>query len=355
MERKKLFYWLAQIFGWGGYFAFSAFLLLYTSDFILTNLLVLYIVGSIVVSIALSHGIRFVMIRRNLLGKPLIELIGVTLLLCIIGASLLELFQTYFSVIIQSPLDFINGPAETEEQGSQAAAYAFAVTRSLLLFLLWSGCYYVFIVIDNSRKQEIQKLQLDVSKNEIELKNLRAQLNPHFLFNSLNSIRALVGIDPENAKTAITRLSSLLRHSISLGKLKLIPLKQELEIIKSYLELEQIRFEERLEVKYNCDESAMNCEIPPLMLQTIVENAIKHGISKEIEGGEIEVKARFEQQVLTIEVLNTGTLELNEIGSGGVGIPNTQKRLSILFGSNADFSISQEGEKVLVKINITYP
>ena len=115
------------------------------------------------------------------------------------------------------------------------------------------GFYLAFIFIEQNRQQEIQRLKLSASEKEIELKNLRAQLNPHFLFNSLNSIRALVGLDPEQAKSAITRLSSLLRHSINLGKQTLVSLEDEIELVKNYLELEKIRFEERLQINYDID------------------------------------------------------------------------------------------------------
>jgi two-component system LytT family sensor kinase len=207
--------------------------------------------------------------------------------------------------------------------------------------------------IEKARKQEILNLQWDASKNEIELKNLRAQLNPHFLFNSLNSIRALVEIDPEQSKMAITGLSTLLRSSINLGRKKIVNLEDEMELVKNYLELEKIRFEERLRIDYKIAENSLKCEIPPLMVQTIVENAIKHGIAKLIDGGIIRLESHFDGKSLTISVSNPGKLD-QQLASSGIGIKNTKRRLSILFGDKGVFVINQKSDLVEAKIKITY-
>lgn len=282
------------------------------------------------------------------MGKKLPELLAYTILFSVLSAFTLEWFQYFLDTTIE--LDFL---VEQDEDPFSWAIFLLATSRSLILFLLWSGFYYVFVIIEKSRKQELLNLQWQASKNEIELKNLRAQLNPHFLFNSLNSIRALVGLNPEQAKSAITKLSGLLRNSIHLGKLRLIALKDELELVDNYLKLEQIRFEERLNIKMLIDESAKNCQIPPLMVQTIVENSIKHGISKSIGGGEILIKANFEKDELLLRVENTGKLDVFE-SENGVGVSNTRKRLSILFGDNAEFKLYQEGNFVVARIKIKY-
>ncbi len=351
MERKVLFYWLAQLGGWGAYFIFSVFLLVYSNDFILTLNLSLWVTASILIAIITSHGIRFTILKWNWLSLKLAKLIIYSIILALFSSLVLESCQLLLDEVF--PIDYVKGDIKPEDKLFDWATFAFGVSRSLILFMLWMGFYYVFVIIEKSRKQEILNLKWEASNNEIELKNLRAQLNPHFLFNSLNSIRALVGIDPEQSKSAITKLSGLLRQSINLGKLKTISLKDELEIVDSYLQLEQIRFEERLEVKFDISDSALNCEIPPLMLQTIVENGIKHGISKSIDGGIINVKASFEGKTLCIETTNTGKLD-SKTASNGVGIANTKRRLNILFGDDTEFSINQESDLVKVTIKITY-
>ncbi len=346
MERKTLIYWTAQFIGWGAYYTLSVLLLNSTSVFTLTENLIYWVISCILFSVLLSHGIRFLIIRWNWLNLKLGQLIALSITTALLSAIVLELFQNYLDDFIVP--DFLAGAKEFVW-----GQFVFAVSRSLILFLLWMGFYYVFVIIEKSRKQEILNLQWEASKNEIELKNLRAQINPHFLFNSLNSIRALVGLNPEQAKAAITHLSSLLRESISLGRLKVISVQQELDLVKSYLDLEQMRFEERLQVDIDVEQSSLKCEIPPLMIQTIVENGIKHGVSKSIDGGRISLKTSFENNTLQLDVTNTGKLDIKE-ASKGIGIENSRKRLEILFGKKADFEIKQDGELVRVLIKIKY-
>jgi len=397
MERKKLFYWGVQFAGWTAYFLFSILLLFSTEDFISTFNLYIYAALSILAAIMVSHGIRYVIIKKSLLSKPINQLVIITLFLSIIAGFTLETFQHFFEEIIEIdflvdqdkqdnssqwvvvdgdtlqvanlPVDSmqINKPADTlqltngetlsseeqEEEPFQWGVFLFGVSRSIILFLLWSGFYYVFAIVEKSRAQEILNLKWEASKNEIELKNLRAQLNPHFLFNSLNSIRALIGLNPEQAKTSVTQLSSLLRKTICLGKLRVISLKEELDLVKIYLDLEQVRFEERLSTDFQISQESLSLEIPPLMIQTVVENAIKHGISQSIDGGIVRVISHKRENTLEITVSNSGLLKIDQ-KEEGIGISNTKKRLEILYGKDASFSISQVDDEVVVKINITY-
>lgn len=349
MKRKKMLYWGVQFAGWTTYFLFSILLLFSSEDFIPTANIYLYGAFSILSAILVSHGIRFVIIRKSLLSKSINKLILITLLLAIAAGFLLETIQLLLEYVIE--IDFL---VDQEYDFSfNLGSFLFGVSRSIILFLLWSGFYYVFAIVEKSRAQEILNLKWEASKNEIELKNLRAQLNPHFLFNSLNSIRALVGINPDQAKTSITQLSNLLRRSINLGKMRVIPLKEELDLVKIYLDLEQVRFEERLITDFQIEKDSLSCEIPPLMVQTIVENGIKHGISKSIDGGVIRVVAEKRENELHLMLSNTGSLNKDE-HKGGIGIANSKKRLAILFGQNASFNIEQIEDEVVVKINIVY-
>ena len=347
MERKVLLYWVAQLGGWSAYYVLSI-LLLIPSTFNITPNLLLWVLSCIAFSVLISHCIRWLILKFDFLSLNLPVLLLNTIVVSFVAAFCLEFFQYFLDTTI--PLDFL---VDTTENPFDWAIFFLATSRSVILFLLWCGFYYALVIIEKSRRQELLNLQWQASKNEIELKNLRAQLNPHFLFNSLNSIRALVGINPELAKLSITQLSALLRTSIHLGKQKVIPLKEELELVNHYLKLEQIRFEERLIVKSDVDENALNCMIPPLMVQTIVENGIKHGISQSIEGGEINIKAKFENDVLEVLVENTGKLD-KKLSENGVGIANTKKRLSILFGEETSFDLKQDGSLVRASIKIKY-
>jgi LytS/YehU family sensor histidine kinase len=187
---------------------------------------------------------------------------------------------------------------------------------------------------------------------ELELKTIKAHINPHFIFNSLNGIRALVDEDPARARTAITELSNILRNSMQADKQETVPFEKELAIVKDYLALEQMRFEERLMVNFDIDEDTLDQPVPPMMLQTLVENAIKHGISKNVSGGEIKITSRFVKDQHELVIRNTGRLN-GQVNADGFGISSTQSRLKLLFGDSAGFSISDvNGNEVEAKVTM---
>lgn len=220
-----------------------------------------------------------------------------------------------------------------------------------VLFLVWSILYFAVITFRNWKNEEFKNLELRAAKTEIELNSFRAQMNPHFMFNSLNSVRALIDENPEKAKHAVTLLSGILRNNLLLGRKQMVPLKEELDLVEKYLSLERVRFEERLQVEYNIHPSTMNCVLPPFMLQTIVENAIKHGISRRMRGGFIRLDAKLENSKLHIAVTNSGKL-ISANTTSGIGIANTKKRMDLLFGEEADFRIESIDDTVVVTLII---
>ncbi|MGZ4090499.1 MAG: sensor histidine kinase, partial [Bacteroidia bacterium] len=186
---------------------------------------------------------------------------------------------------------------------------------------------------------------------ESELNNLKAQLNPHFMFNSMNSIRALIDEDPDRAKTAVTKLSNILRTTLLLNKNKLIPLREEINLVKEYLDLEHIRYEERLSYNFKVAEDVMDVMIPPFIIQAQVENAVKHGISKVPGNGMITIEAFTLLDVLKIKVSNTGKIS-SEKPLTGVGFINSIQRLELLYGTAGQIFISEVNNLVVVDINI---
>ena len=158
--------------------------------------------------------------------------------------------------------------------------------------LVWSLIYFAIHYFENLKKAEIETLIFEAAVKDFELKTLKAQLNPHFMFNAMNSIRALIEEDPQNAKDAITKLSNLMRYTLKIERTETVSLAEELKTIQDYLDLEKIRFEERLNYKIKSTPDADRIEIPPMMVQTLVENGIKHGISKITAGGEVDVDAK---------------------------------------------------------------
>ncbi|HEX5167704.1 MAG TPA: histidine kinase, partial [Cyclobacteriaceae bacterium] len=200
-----------------------------------------------------------------------------------------------------------------------------------------------------------KSLKYEASMIEIELNNLRSQLNPHFIFNALNSIRALVDENPVKSKQAINQLSNILRKSLSPDKQGLTKFDDEMKIVKDYLGLESIRFEERLKTEFIIHPDSHDYWVPSLMIQTLVENGIKHGISKLKEGGMIQMKTTVENGDLKIQIRNSGHLNANVRRSkGGLGIKNTIQRLKLIYGDRTSFRIANENNNFVIT-EVTIP
>jgi two-component system, LytTR family, sensor kinase len=219
------------------------------------------------------------------------------------------------------------------------------------IFCLWNVIYFGFHYFQNYKREEINSLRYLAASRESELKSLKAQLNPHFIFNCMNSIRALVDEDPVKAKLAVTQLSNILRNSLTMDKSREIALGDEIGLVKDFLDLEKIRYEERLSYQFKIDENLTNCMIPPFIIQSQVENAIKHGIAKIPEGGVISIEAFRAGEALKINIANTGCLN-HEKPLTGVGFVNSRQRLELLYGKAGSIGISEQENLVVVEINI---
>ena len=218
------------------------------------------------------------------------------------------------------------------------------VMANTFVLIIWASIYFTFHYYEKST----QSLKYEVAMNEMKLNQLKAQINPHFIFNALNSIRALVDEEPSKSKTAINHLSNILRSSLVLDKKKLTSLKEELATTKDYLALESIRFEERLQTEFNIDPKTKNVEVPPMMLQTLVENGIKHGIAKLKGGGRVCVDSRIEHGEMILEIRNTGHYHNNKIKGTGQGLRNSRQRLELIYGETANLEIINEDENTVL-------
>lgn len=267
----------------------------------------------------------------------------------VIALGILSVLNTIAQIIINLGFDTL-----IPEVDLRPVVIFVNIFVSFLFYSLWAMLYFLFHFLDNYN----QSLKYKAKINEIQLNHLKSQLNPHFIFNALNSVRALVDEDPKKAKLAITQLSNILRFSLMMDKKRTIDFEDEINTVKDYLNLETIRFEERLLVKYNIEPVAFDFKVPPMMLQTIVENAIKHGISNRVKGGMIEIKC-FEgiTDDLVIQVKNSGQLKNQQISKKkegeGHGISNTLQRLKLIYGNRASFKIFNSGsEFVTTEIKI---
>jgi len=224
---------------------------------------------------------------------------------------------------------------------------------NLMLIAIWMLIYIVYHYVERNRNDELDRLKLETTVKELELKTIKSHINPHFIFNSLNSIRALVDENPKRARRAITELSNILRSSMQAEKSETVTLERELDIVKDYLALEQMRFEERLKIEFDIDEDTLQHPVPPMMLQTLVENAIKHGISKQIKGGVVRIVAAFKNNDIELLVQNTGQLSPAP-NDEGFGIKSTQDRLNLMYQGKAVFEIRNLGT-AMVESKVSIP
>ncbi len=232
---------------------------------------------------------------------------------------------------------------------------AFAISASTingtLLFMGWFAFYFIYHAFERVRLMQVEQLRLVANVKEAELRALKSQVNPHFLFNSLNSLRALIDEDAPRAREAVTRLANMLRYSLQSGQQETVSLDEEIRIVEDYLALEQIRHESRLRVRWDLrDEASLRgVPIPPMLLQTLVENAVKYGISPRREGGEIVISAELAGAALHLRVSNPGDLAgparaaaARAGSSTGVGLRNAADRLKLVFGGRAALTLLPE-------------
>lgn len=218
---------------------------------------------------------------------------------------------------------------------------------------LWNAIYFSWNYIERNRTLHIQQLKMESALKDLEIKTIKANLQPHFIFNALNSIRALIDEDPSLAREAVTKISNILRSSIS-QKNELNPLETELQLVYDYLDLEKIRFEDRLEIIKRIDEETLPLRLPSMMLQTLVENAIKHGISALENGGALIIESRMEREKLKIKIKNSGHLlsKPNKENSLSFGLKATRQRLNYFYGHEASFNIVEENDFVVCTLLI---
>ncbi|MES1221863.1 MAG: histidine kinase [Bacteroidota bacterium] len=298
----------------------------------------------------LSHCMRWVIHKTNILFKPLQNQLTSFIFITLIFALLLGISETY----LQQYFDILPRQSGTDKPIAVPKLILNNAFYSFVYLFIWNCIYFIYHYIEKSRKQQVDTLKLEALVKELELKTIKAHINPHFIFNSLNSIRALVDENPERARRAVTELSNILRSSMQVEKAETVSFERELNIVKDYLALENMRFEDRLKVVYQIDEDTLDQQVPPMMLQTLVENAIKHGISKQLHGGIVTITSDFKNNQHELIVQNTGYLNGALNGHEGFGLSSTQNRLHLLYGNKASFEIKQV-TPALVEAKLSIP
>lgn len=269
----------------------------------------------------------------------------------LIAAALVSFLWTQAASALASGLSRLAGFKGLDQRFAPHVPIFFAA--GLLLYLLSVAFHYVLLAIEESRQAEARAMEARVLAREAELRALKAQVNPHFLFNSLNSISALTSVDPGKARDMCVLLADFLRMTLGLGEKTSIPLAEELSLLHSYLAIEKVRFGARLRMEEGVAEESKPCLVPPLLLQPLIENAVTHGIAHLPDGGSIRLSAQSTNGRLSIVVENSFDAEAAPRRTRGMGLENVRRRLEARYGQEANVAVSAEGERF--RVSLSFP
>lgn len=335
--------WKLQIIGWSIYFVLM-FVTFLTRDTTETITYILFIKAYRTL-IGFSLSCILWLIYRRIINR---QSFGKNIAIIFVGSALfgvvwMALETLFFWVTLP---DYNIYPSL---QYKPRIALGYAVT-----LMAWSAIYFGIEYWKQLKAEKENALHAKVLAETAQLQMLRYQVNPHFLFNALNSIRASVHQDNQSAKQMITQLSEFLRHSLLSDEKKEIPLREELEAVENYLAIEKIRFEETLEIEFDIDNQARDFKVPCFLLNPLIENAVKYGFLGSPELLKIKISAKLEDnKKLLIEVANTGKLAKNVNGNGTkIGLNNVKERLEKLFPERSSFKLFEENGYVTARIEI---
>lgn len=334
---NRILYWFFQFFSWA-FIASTATHYSHLPQNDITAHIILFI-SYFSIGILMGFVYSSIVDKLNPDGLTTVQF----LLYPIVGSAIIGLFYTL--------IDYFLGGFST-----------IAIPEIILLFFenIWITIpsfffyhLYRFSIIYQDRKDRTLKVENQLQISELE--NLKKQLNPHFLFNALNSIKALTISDGKQARESIIQLSDLLRLSLNLGEQQRATLGEELKLAQNYLSLEKLRFDHRLDYSFNIDGDLDNVLIMPMSLNTLLENAVKHGIGQSKSGGKIITSVTADKGIVNIKVENSGFYDPKPKSSeGGIGLDNLDKRLALLYGEKASFLIENDNKMVKAVIKMPF-
>lgn len=327
---KEATFWSFQFFGWTGYFLVRIFQAV-TNQQDPSAVSIQYL-AAVIIGVSMTIVMRHV--YRIVRDKPLFLVLPVVVLLCAAFGLLFSSLELALAPVLVPGIAPFAG----------LALFGNAMFEATVLFA-WSAIYFGYHYYAGLQEQKAQVLKATAMAHQAQLKMLRYQLNPHFLFNTLNAISTLV-LDKaeEDANKMLTKLSSFLRYTLVNQPTQRISLDQELYALGLYLDIEKVRFQDRLSIEFDIDEDAKTALVPSLILQPLIENAIKYAIAPSIDGGTITVCAKVVGQRLVLALKDTGPglADINHIVSqsgSGVGIANTKERLLQIYGEDHEFRL----------------
>lgn len=331
-------YWYIQLTGW---FIYGAVGLLISRIFATISIQVVAMqISAVIVMLLSTHLLRFVIKNKGWMDHSIASSIGRILLSNVFLALVANALVTAFGMALKVV------PIETYS-GSIFMVYWF---QTFVFLLLWSALYISIKYFRNYKQGEIEKWKLEAAVKDAELIALKAQINPHFLFNALNNIRGLILEDQMKARGMVDNLSELLRYSIQFNNQEKVTVKEELDVVEKYLALEAVHYEERLKYELDIPGNLLGAKVPPMIIQLMIENAIKHGISLQKSGGTILVKLTEGDGHLVIQISNTGSLTSTD--KQGIGIKNAMERVHLLFYEMPTFDLTEENGTVVATLKL---
>lgn len=335
IQKPKKYFWALNISGWA---LMSMVNIVFQTKYLTTNFEAFYY-SFIITSFGFLMSIlmRFIILKFKLIELKFIWVIPLLILTTILSSicctfAFTGIISLFFEARVFSISNVIGN-----------------VFNFSLVFLIWTLIYASFLFFERQKYLAEQKLNLSLQLKEAELNNLRKQLSPHFLFNAINNIRSLILIDPEKARDALLNVSDLLRYALNYQKKKSVTIAEEMEIVNGYISLNKIHLGKNVKFEINISPDLNGVKIPPMSIQLLVENALKHGIITA--GSMVSVQAKRIKNYYLIQVSNPGKLAYSE--PHGIGLKNLSERLQSMYPSQAEFLIFEDNEVVNAQIKIT--
>jgi Histidine kinase len=338
--KSQQLYWILQVAGWG----FYTLLRVIGAATVLElpwrkGALELAIFGG--VGLAISHWLRAFVLRHKWAALSITKLAArIVVAAFVVGTPLGIATQMSDVSALQDPRPLLQEYAPALSAGMTATIQTLLqIANWVMLYMIWLAIYFAAVGVREHRTVRLKQSEMARALQLAELRLLKSQLNPHFLFNALNTVRSLIADHPSRAQNAVTRLANTLRYTLSSRQDELVTLSQELDIVADYLELESMRFEDRLRIEIHVPDDAAGVQIPVMLLQTLVENAIKHGIGELPLGGLMRISAVLQGDMLILEVENPRPPAPIRAAHEGVGLRNAGDRLRLLFDERASLEL----------------
>ncbi len=348
-NKWSIAFWTIQVTSWFGLLLFSYIVTPDFDGFKQSRLFKLSMIMSLVSGIISTALLRYYLKKNvSLDGFGVKELTKIFVAILIASGIY---FLLNFSVGFLEDFFLEKETVEIPEIYRQEYSLGLLVFSSFFTILGWTVFYMAVKVVFKLNKDRLERSELNATLRQAQLNTLKGQINPHFMFNSLNNIRGLMLEDVEKSREMLTKLSEMLRYSLMKNDINAIPLEEELEMVENYIDLSKIQLENRLTFIKKVSPEALSIAIPPMIVQLLVENAVKHGISNLKNGGEIILRIQLLTDQVCIKVFNTGKLHIAK-NSTQLGIKNIKQRLRLLYGDRATFTLKEEENKVVARILI---